>query len=111
MVLSMPGANFIHVACFAVGAIVGGGVATAVSIRKPQTIAPPPPPVIDLDRKGDANFSTALTTVPPVSAVLKYGHPGGCPRRVSETRPLGIDGSCRTGPGFTRAQGVYSCVR
>ncbi|KAF8126515.1 hypothetical protein EV363DRAFT_1452894 [Boletus edulis] len=67
--------SFIHVACFAVGALVGGGVASVVSTHKPTPVARPPP-IIDLDRKGDAKLST---TVPAVSAVLKYGHPGPVP--------------------------------
>lgn len=73
----MPSTSVIHVACFAVGAVVGGGVATAISSRKPVLR---PPPVIDLDQNGDAKISTALVPAPAASAVLKYGHPGGCPR-------------------------------
>ncbi|KAG8217222.1 hypothetical protein J3R82DRAFT_5308 [Butyriboletus roseoflavus] len=73
----MPNASFLHVACFAVGAVVGGGVATVVSARKPNPT--PPPAIIDLDQKGDAKISTALATVPTLSAVLKYGHPGPVP--------------------------------
>ncbi|KAN0075472.1 hypothetical protein V8E55_011495 [Tylopilus felleus] len=73
----MPNASFIHVACFAVGAVVGGGIATAISSRKPLLTARPPP-VIDLDQKGDATLSTALATIPP-SPALKHGHPGPVP--------------------------------
>lgn len=77
----MPNASFIHVACFAVGAVVGGGLATVVSTRKPTPT--PPPAVIDLDRNGDAKISTAIATVPTLSTVLKYGHPGGRPSTPS----------------------------
>ncbi|KAI9568950.1 hypothetical protein HD554DRAFT_2021010 [Boletus coccyginus] len=72
----MPSTSVIHVACFAVGAVVGCGVATAISSRKPILR---PPPVIDLDQNGDAKISTALVPAPAASAVLKYGHPGPVP--------------------------------
>ncbi|KAH0830284.1 hypothetical protein J3R83DRAFT_1649 [Lanmaoa asiatica] len=73
----MPNASLKHAVCLAVGAVVGGGVATVVSSRK--LIPAPPPAVIDLDQKGDAKISTTVATVPTVSAVLKYGHPGPVP--------------------------------
>ncbi|KAG9318149.1 hypothetical protein JVU11DRAFT_222 [Chiua virens] len=81
----MSSASFIHAACFAVGAVVGGGVATVVSSRKLQSTPtrPQPPAVVDLDRKGDAQISTAVATIPTTSAVLRHGNPGGCSRRLT----------------------------
>lgn len=80
----MPSASFIHVACFAVGAVVGGGVATVVSSRRP-ILAARPPAVLDLDQTGDAKLSTAVAPIPALSAVLKYGHPGGCRRKTAQS--------------------------
>ncbi|EMD38664.1 hypothetical protein CERSUDRAFT_113839 [Gelatoporia subvermispora B] len=80
----MPSSTIMHAAVFAVGAIVGGGVATAVSSRRRQVpMTPPvavkatdsPSPLVDVQQSG----ATALQTMSPVmmdTAVLKYGNPG-----------------------------------
>lgn len=85
---TMPSTPFIHVACFTVGALVGGGVATAISSRRPTPVARPPP-VLDLDKNGDARLSTAVAPTSAVSAVLKYGHPGGCRQDDSSMENVG----------------------
>jgi endonuclease G len=83
----MPSAAIIHTACFAVGAVVGGGVVSAVSFRKRQIPASTTsvdtsvarvavPPIIEMAQSGNAKISNAVavSTLPP--PVLKYGHPG-----------------------------------
>jgi endonuclease G len=78
----MPSAAIIHAACFAVGAVVGGGVVTAVASRKRQipittsantSVAPP---IIEMGQSGGAQLSNAVTASALSSPVLKYGHPG-----------------------------------
>lgn len=84
----MPSGAIVHAAVFAVGAIVGGGVATAVARKREATVISPPvvtqgiptqAPVLDV-RGGNA--SGILMKPPPGvvtevdNAVLKYGHPG-----------------------------------
>ncbi|KIJ17089.1 hypothetical protein PAXINDRAFT_111817 [Paxillus involutus ATCC 200175] len=90
----MPSTTFIHAACFAVGAVVGGGVVTAVSSRKrtipvstgatasaanTAVLAPVVPPVIELGPSGGARISNAAAATMLTSPVLKYGHPGPVP--------------------------------
>ncbi|KAG6329576.1 hypothetical protein ID866_9515, partial [Astraeus odoratus] len=77
----MPSATVLHAACFAVGAVVGGGIATVVSARQkrpvPTQVATPAtstavvPAVSPVMEVGPASASG--------SAVLKYGHPGPVP--------------------------------
>ena len=88
----MPSGAVVHAAVFAVGAIVGGGLATAVASRKRDALSPttarPPvpaqtvpqnPPVLDVKKGEDAR---AIMKPPPGMvmevdhSVLKYGHPG-----------------------------------
>ena len=88
----MPSGAVVHAAVFAVGAIVGGGLATAVAARKRDALSPttarPPvpaqtvpqnPPVLDVRKGEDAR---AVMKPPPGMvmevdhSVLKYGHPG-----------------------------------
>ncbi|TFY53167.1 hypothetical protein EVJ58_g9601 [Rhodofomes roseus] len=79
----MPGATIVHAAAFAVGALVGGGVVSAVSARRQQhqiPVASVPatapiisPPVVDVTPGGVTQISPQAAT--PVS-VLKYGNPG-----------------------------------
>ena len=88
----MPSGAVVHAAVFAVGAIVGGGLATAVASRKrdvlspttarppvPAQTAPQSPPVLDVKKGEDAR---AIMKPPPGMvmevdhSVLKYGHPG-----------------------------------
>ena len=86
----MASSTIVHVAVFAVGAIVGGGVATAVASRnKPRDVLPPPsvvpvpapkmapPPLMDVH--GGVIVRPPAGAVTQVdTAVLKYGHPGAC---------------------------------
>ncbi|KAL4074699.1 hypothetical protein V8B97DRAFT_1868444 [Scleroderma yunnanense] len=82
----MPGAKAIHAACFAVGAVVGGGIATLVSARStrpaPSTttaVVPTVPPIVEVGPSGDARFPSGVVSTALVSPVLKYGHPGPIP--------------------------------
>ncbi|KAF8129155.1 hypothetical protein EV363DRAFT_1220200, partial [Boletus edulis] len=98
--------SFIHVACFAVGALVGGGVASVVSSHKPTPVARPPP-IIDLDRKGDAKLST---TVPAVSGMVT---------QMGVHVPSAKESSVETESACDRLTGrvvqdqsrIYSCAR
>ena len=80
----MASSTIVHAAVFAVGAIVGGGVATAVASRNKSQVVPPPatapPPMMDMKGKTQA----VMIKPPPGAlvqtdtAVLKYGNPGVC---------------------------------
>ena len=88
----MPGATVIHAACFAVGAIVGGGTVAAVSLsrqRQPVPVpvpskpgsttavvapGPPPSPLIQVESKGLTDLTRTAEKLP--GTVLKYGNPG-----------------------------------
>lgn len=83
----MPGSAIIHAACFAAGAVIGGGVVTAVSSSKkrqiPQASVPTVdskragvlfPPVVEVGANGDARITNAAAAL--ASPVLKYGNPG-----------------------------------
>ncbi|KAG6910923.1 hypothetical protein DXG01_006606 [Tephrocybe rancida] len=82
----MSGSALVRVAFFAAGAIVGGGVATAMSSRNQSAVPPRPSPVtpntpgpiIDLDRTGRARLqeNTLVPSNTSVSTILKYGNPG-----------------------------------
>lgn len=81
----------VHGAVFAVGALVGGGIATAV-VSKRQIPVPPTatfpsaqlpaqkvtlaPPIIQMGPKGDAHLVTPSTSPAVIEPVLKYGNPG-----------------------------------
>ncbi|KAI0807292.1 hypothetical protein C8Q74DRAFT_51997 [Fomes fomentarius] len=83
----MPSATIVHAAVFAVGALVGGGVATAVTSRRRDVLPPKPvsvpallptqSPVVDM-KAGEGTLMKAPpgATVQVDTAVLKYGHPG-----------------------------------
>ena len=81
----MASSTIVHAAVFAVGALVGGGVATAVASRnKPRDMLPPvptqrptPPPMMDM-KEGVLVKPPPGATVQVDTAVLKYGHPGAC---------------------------------
>ncbi|KAI6043022.1 hypothetical protein EDC04DRAFT_2961618 [Pisolithus marmoratus] len=84
----MPSVTAIHAACFAVGAVVGGGIAATVSARfsgRPGpavSAAPTPtvPPIVEVGPTGDARLPGAMVSRGAlVSPVLKYGHPGPVP--------------------------------
>lgn len=94
----MPSSTIVHAACFAVGALVGGGVAATVTSRRkvipsppPQAVKVPAPavtvkpttpvvkapaPILEVEsRTGQVTVSQdALTQVD--NAVLRYGNPG-----------------------------------
>ena len=85
----MASSTIVHAAVFAVGALVGGGVATAVASRSrvppPSSSVPVPAPVQRpaalpvpmLDTKeGVLVRPPAGAMVQVENAVLKYGHPG-----------------------------------
>lgn len=80
----MPSATIVHAAVFAVGALVGGGVATAVSARSRRDMLPPvptqgapAPPVIHVKPGQGTQMQTAPGQVVKVdTSVLKYGNPG-----------------------------------
>lgn len=88
----MPSSSIIHAACFAVGAIVGGGTVAALS-QKRQTPVPPIPaqnstivtpsvpaptqstaPVVKTNSSGYPDLTKTLAETP--NAVLRYGNPG-----------------------------------
>ena len=79
----MPSATVIRAAFFAVGAAVGGGVATALGASKRKELAVAVPastsasqnfPVIDTGAEGDLRLSPS--TGSEIVPVLKYGNPG-----------------------------------
>ena len=78
----MASSTLIHAACFAMGAVIGGGVATAVSNRKPLPALPSPPtsttpqPIVEVGHTGVTRVAQSGTLVKVDSAVLKHGHPG-----------------------------------
>ena len=78
----MASSTIVHAAVFAVGALVGGGVATAVASRnKPRDMLPPVPaqrpvpPIMDM-KEGVLVKPPPGATVQIDTSVLKYGHPG-----------------------------------
>jgi endonuclease G len=71
----MTSSTLVHAAVFAVGAVVGGGIATVVG-RKSQQPLPayvPPTPIIEVGTTGTATISA---NVGGISPVLTYGNPG-----------------------------------
>ncbi|TCD68239.1 nuclease [Steccherinum ochraceum] len=77
----MPSSGLVRAAFFAVGAIVGGGVATAVGAkRKPTAVVVPSTsstPVIEVDTGGVTRISSPNAALVKVDLpVLKYGNPG-----------------------------------
>ncbi|KZT03557.1 uncharacterized protein LAESUDRAFT_814639 [Laetiporus sulphureus 93-53] len=79
----MPGASIVHAAFFAVGALVGGGVAAAVSANRRQTTVPvqtiqphPSQPIVDVKEGGGAQISPASAASVVLPPVLRHGNPG-----------------------------------
>ncbi|KAI0928240.1 hypothetical protein AcW1_005547 [Taiwanofungus camphoratus] len=87
----MPGATVMHAAMFAMGALVGGGVATAVGARRRQIGLPPGPapamtttpvqtpqaPIVDVRPGGVTQITSPASVVTSLEPpVLKYGNPG-----------------------------------
>ncbi|TFY79392.1 hypothetical protein EWM64_g4625 [Hericium alpestre] len=75
----MPSSSLARAAFFAVGAAVGGGIATAIGAsrkREPAAVLPPRPdqPVVEVAPGGRAIVSAIPNTVS--SIMLKYGNPG-----------------------------------
>ncbi|KAG6812763.1 hypothetical protein H0H92_000678 [Tricholoma furcatifolium] len=78
------GSTIIRAAIFAAGALVGGGVATAISSRaqslppRPTPVASSTPaPIIELDESGKARLQeTSIVPSIGASTILKYGNPG-----------------------------------
>ncbi|TFK25030.1 mitochondrial nuclease [Coprinopsis marcescibilis] len=79
----MPGVTIIHAAVFTAGALVGGGIAAAVSSRKQVPAALPPRPashpIIEVGDRGRPQVATRSEIVPWQAALppaLKNGNPG-----------------------------------
>lgn len=77
----MPSSSIVQVACFAVGALVGGGVATALSASSSKRAIPVPTepsraPIVQTQPTGAPKFSAPGTLVKVDSEVLKHGNPG-----------------------------------
>lgn len=79
----MASSTIVHAACFAVGAIVGGGIATAVSasnakrtIPAPTSVEPPKGAIIQTQPTGAPKLYSPGTLVKVDSEVLKHGNPG-----------------------------------
>lgn len=77
----MSSSTIIRAAFFAVGAIVGGGVATAVSTRNKQVPAlgqsqTSPPPIIQVGKSGATTVSLPDNALQADLPVLRYGNPG-----------------------------------
>ena len=79
----MPSAAVVHAACFAIGAVVGGGIVTAVGASQRKPIPPASPttptasttqtPIVKVSKSGLARIvSQGQIDLPP----LKYGNPG-----------------------------------
>jgi len=83
----MPSAALIHAAVFTAGAVLGGGIAAAVTNKNKTTTAPvlvPPTPAAAPSRTpalvgmqaGKPHVSTELVAVASDLPVMKFGHPG-----------------------------------
>lgn len=79
---TMPSSTIVHAACFAVGALVGGGVATAISSNKrpihvPASTQVQQKPIVDIQSStGETRLSSPGALVKVDSQILKHGHPG-----------------------------------
>jgi len=76
----MPSSVVVHAVVFTAGALIGGGIAAAVSSKQRPSQIPahlkPPGPVIDVDITGKTKISADTTVRSELASVLKYGHPG-----------------------------------
>ncbi|KZT22692.1 hypothetical protein NEOLEDRAFT_1137723 [Neolentinus lepideus HHB14362 ss-1] len=84
----MPSSSIVHAAVFAVGAIVGGGLVTAVGASRNRQFNVPSTsqsstPVVDVKvgpsgetRVTPTGAAGVVTSITPLPAVLKYGNPG-----------------------------------
>lgn len=81
---TMPSSTIVHAACFAVGALVGGGVATVISSTKRPIHVPASTqaqaqqkPIVDIHSStGETRLSSPGALVKVDSQILKHGHPG-----------------------------------
>ncbi|KAA1474841.1 hypothetical protein DENSPDRAFT_825009 [Dentipellis sp. KUC8613] len=78
----MPSSSLVRVACFAVGAVVGGGVATALGAnRKKEAAVVPaarpaePAPPVHVGPKGETRVSVAPGPLVPGAHLSKYSNP------------------------------------
>ncbi|KAL0947314.1 hypothetical protein HGRIS_013433 [Hohenbuehelia grisea] len=73
----MPGSAVVHAAVFAAGAVIGGGIAAAVTSRRRVAVpVQTQAPIVEVGAAGHAEIAkhvSAGTLLPPV---LKYGNPG-----------------------------------
>jgi endonuclease G len=76
----MANSLVIHGAVFAVGALVGGGIAATISRKSeatsPQNITRTQQPVAPILQVGTTGNAVIATNVGVVSPPLKYGNPG-----------------------------------
>ncbi len=81
----MPSSTILQAACFAVGALVGGGVVTAVESRRRAVPLPPQPttstrapgpPIVEVQQTGTTRMTIPNALVGIDSPVLKHGNPG-----------------------------------
>lgn len=123
----MPSAAIVHAAVFTAGALLGGGLAVAVSNNNKRAVAAPPytpaqqtpaarvpVPVIGLDPQGKTSISNELTITSNLPAVLKYGNPGASDHAVRPFAHGGADAAVsvhRTYRGHAGAQGICCGVR
>jgi endonuclease G len=71
----MPSSAIVHAAMFTAGALLGGGIAAAVSSRQ-RPAQDRIPAIIDVDPTGKTKMSPSLVARSDLPPVLKYGHPG-----------------------------------
>lgn len=84
---TMPRALAVHAACFAIGAAVGGGIATAVSVHGRRSVAVPSPATPSVMEAAPAGATKALILAPTreaTSPALKFGHPGALVDHVDD---------------------------
>ncbi|KAF5330525.1 hypothetical protein D9619_005686 [Psilocybe cf. subviscida] len=81
----MPSAAIIHAAVFTAGAVLGGGIAAAVTSKKREIPAAPvahhpsavpSAPIVGLTPGGRTQLSTAPGVASALAPALKYGNPG-----------------------------------
>jgi hypothetical protein len=80
----MPSSAIVHAAVFTAGALLGGGIAAAVSSRQKLTPAyvKSPAQVVGIDITGTTRTSPELSVSHVLSSPLKYGNPGAFMSRL-----------------------------
>lgn len=71
----MPSTVIIHATVFAAGALLGGGIAAAISSKNAAT-SRTQPAIVGIDTAGRAKIVTDLAVVPSLPVALKHGNPG-----------------------------------